>query len=566
MTAPLTTVLAATAPARIPTPEVAWSALLPVVVLLVGGIVLLTIASLTRKTAATRWYAPYTVVVALAAAVSVAPLWARVNRWDTLLWWHIPASSPRGPFSTVAGAIGIDGFSLFVAVVICATVLLGALLGDGYLRREDLNGPEFYALILIAGAGGVIMAMADDFIVLFLGLETLSIAAYVLAAMHLRRSQSQESGLKYFILGAFSSAFLLYGIALLYGGTGSTSFIAIRNFFGGGVDAAGQPVAGNVPMHNGLILVGLALVIVGLGFKVAAVPFHSWSPDVYDGAPTPAVAFMAGAVKAAAFAAFIRVFVLTFSNYVTDWRPILIALAVLSMLVGSVLAIVQTNVKRMLAYSSINHAGFILMAVIAANPAGTSAVLFYLVAYAFMVAGSFGVVSLVSGRGDRRTSLSDYQGLSRSNPLLAGTLVVFLLAQAGVPFTSGFFAKFYAIDAIVEAKYAWLAVFAMATAVIAAVLYLRVIVAMYLTGTDADPPAVGRIPVGWSARIALGLCALFTLGFGLFPEFLVEQAQHGVPVLVEAPAPTPPPAGTGESTTTTRPPVASGLQLQPPGN
>jgi NADH-quinone oxidoreductase subunit N len=566
VTALLSTVLGATpAPVRIPTPQVAWSALLPVVILLVGGIVLLTIASLTPKGPNTRWYAPYTVVVALAAAVSAVPLWARVNRWDTLLWWDIPASSPRGPFSTVAGAVGIDGFSLFVAVVICATVVLGALMGDGYLRREDLNGPEFFALLLIAGAGGVIMAMADDFIVLFLGLETLSIAAYVLSAMHLRRAQSQESGLKYFVLGAFSSAFLLYGIALLYGGTGSTNFIAIRNFFGVNVGSSGQPAAGNVPIHDGLILLGLALVIVGLGFKIAAVPFHSWSPDVYDGAPTPSVVFMAGAVKAAAFAAFVRVFVLTFSNYVTDWRPILIALAVLSMLVGAVLAIVQTNVKRMLAYSSINHAGFILMAVAAANAAGTAAVLFYLAAYAFMVAGSFGVVSLVSGRGDRRTSLADYKGLSRSNPLLAGALVVFLLAQAGVPFTTGFFAKFYAIDSIISAKYYWLAAFAMASAVIAAVLYLRIIVAMYLTGTDQDEPAVGRIRVGWSARVALGLCVLFTLGFGVFPEYLVEQAQQGVPVLVESPAPTPPPPGTGEpSTTTTTTPVAN-PQLLPGG-
>jgi NADH-quinone oxidoreductase subunit N len=551
-------------PARIPTPEVAWSALVPVVVLLVGGIVLLTIASLTRKGPATRWYAPYTAVVAIVAAASVMPLWARVQGWNTLLWWDIPASSPKGPFSTVAGAVGIDGFSLFVTVVICATVLLGALLGDGYLRREDLNGPEFYALLLIAASGGVIMAMADDFIVLFLGLETLSIAAYVLSAMHLRRAQSQESGLKYFVLGAFSSAFLLYGIALLYGGTGSTSFIAIRNFFGTGVGPTGQPTPGNVPMHNGLILMGLALVVVGLGFKIAAVPFHSWSPDVYDGAPTPSVAFMAGAVKAGAFAAFVRVFVLTFSNYLTDWRPILITLAVLSMFVGAVLAIVQTNVKRMIAYSSISHAGFILMAVSAANAAGTSAVLFYLAAYAFMVAGSFGVVSLVSGRGDRHTSLSDYRGLSRSNPLLAGALVVFLLAQAGVPFTTGFFAKFYAIDAIVQAHYSWVAVLAMVSAVIAAVLYLRVIVAMYLTGNDADEPAVGRIRVEWSARVAVGLCVLFTVGFGLFPNYLVEQAEHGVPVLVEPPAPTPPPAGTGEPTTTTTAP-SSGLQLRSPG-
>ena len=543
--------IAAAAPVRIATPEVAWRALLPVVVLLVGGLLLLTFSSFSRKRPTTRWYAPYTVGVAVLAGLTILPLWARVQRWDTLLWWHIPASDPRGPFSTVAGAVGIDGFSLFVAGVICATVVLGALLGDGYLRREDLNGPEFYALLLIAGSGGVIMAMANDFIVLFLGLETLSLAAYILSAMHLRRVQSQESGLKYFVLGAFSSAFLLYGIALLYGGTGSTSFIGIRNFFGAGVSPSGTAISGHVPMHNGLILMGLALVIVGLGFKVAAVPFHSWSPDVYDGAPTPSVAFMAGAVKAAAFAALVRVFVVTFPNYVTSWRPIVIALAVLSMAVGSVLAIVQTNVKRMLAYSSINHAGFILMALAANSARGTQAVLFYLFAYAFMVAGSFGVVSLVSGRGDNRTSLSDYRGLSASNPLLAGTMVVFLLAQAGIPFTSGFFAKFYVIDAVDDAHLYWLALVAMISAVLAAALYLRVIVAMYMTGEPGDEPAIGRVAVPWSARIALGLCVLVTLGVGIFPELVVDQAQHGVPVLVEPPPPTPPPAGTGEPTSTT---------------
>ena len=561
------TLLAADAPVRIPTPQVDWRALLPVVVLLVGGLLLLTFASLTRKRPTARWYAPYTIAVALVAGLSVLPLWARVQGWDTLLWWHISASDPRGPFSTVAGAVGIDGFSLFVAVVICATVVLGALFADDYWRREDLNGPEFYALLLIAASGGVIMAMADDFIVLFLGLETLSIAAYVLSAMHLRRAQSQEAGLKYFVLGAFSSAFLLYGIALLYGGTGSTSLIAIRNFFGTGTTATGVATLGNVPMHGGLILMGLALVIVGLGFKVAAVPFHSWSPDVYDGAPTASVVFMAGAVKAAAFAALVRVFVVTFPNYVTSWRPIVIGLAVLSMAVGSILAIVQTNVKRMLAYSSINHAGFILMAISANSAQGTQAMLFYVAAYAFMVAGSFGVVSLVSGRGDNRTSLSDYRGLSRSNPLLAGTLVVFLLAQAGIPFTSGFFAKFYAIEAVDEAHLYWLALVAMVSAVIAAALYLRVIVAMYMTDEPTDEPAVGRVRVGTGARIALGLCVLVTLGVGFFPEVLVDPAQHAVPVLIEAPAPTPPPAGTGEipGPTTTLVPSLPGQPLPSSG-
>jgi NADH-quinone oxidoreductase subunit N len=553
------------APPRIATPQIAWSGLLPIVVLLVGGIVLLTIASLTRKGPTTRWYAPFTIVVALAAAATALPLWARVQSWDTLLWIDMP-DSPRGPFSTVAGAIGIDGFGLFVAVVVCATVVLGALIADDYLRREGLNGPEFYALLLIAGSGAVVMGMADDFIVLFLGLETLSIAAYVLSAMHLRRAQSQEAGLKYFVLGGFSSAFLLYGIAMIYGGTGSTSFVDIRNYFGATVSASGASVPGHVPINGGLILIGLALLVVGLGFKVAAVPFHSWSPDVYDGAPTPSVAFMVGAVKAGAFAALVRVFVLTLPNYVTDWRPIIIALAVLSMFVGSVLAIVQTNVKRMLAYSSINHAGFILVALAAASPAGTSALLFYLAAYAFMAAGSFAVVSLVAGRGDSRIALSDYRGLSKSNPLLAACFVVFLLAQAGVPFTSGFFAKFSVIGAIADSGLYWLGVVAMVTAVIAAALYLRVVVVMYLAGGehgDTEEPATPKVRVGLAARIALAACVLVTIGVGVLPDTLVPLTQKATPILIEAPAPTPPPPGTGDpaSTTTTTPASSSGLDL-----
>ncbi len=539
MTSLVSGVLAVDSTARIATPQVAWRALLPIVILLVGGIVMLTVASLVRKRPAARWYAPYTVVVAVAAGLSAVPLWARVQGWDSLLWWDLP-SSPRGPFSTVAGAIGVDGFGLFVAGVICAAIVLGALLADGWLRREGLNGAEFYALLLIAGSGGVIMAMANDFIVLFLGLETLSIAVYVLSAMHLRRVQSQESGLKYFVLGAFSSAFLLYGIAFVYGATGTTSFIGIRNYFGPPVQGLGGVVTGgNVPVHGGLLVVGLALVLVGFGFKVAAVPFHSWSPDVYDGAPTPAVAYMAAAVKAAAFAGLVRVFVLTFPNYVTDWRPIVEVLAVLSLLVGAVLAIVQTNVKRMLAYSSISHAGFILMALVAASPTGTSAVLFYLAAYTFMVVGSFAVVGLVAGRGDNRTSITDYRGLARSNTGLSLALTIFLLAQAGVPFTSGFFAKFYAVDAAVESRLGWLAVVAMVSAVIAAFLYLRLIIAMYLT--PSDEPATGRIKVPLGAKLAIGMCLLVTIVVGLDPNAFLVPARSGVPYLVAPPAATPPP-------------------------
>jgi NADH-quinone oxidoreductase subunit N len=535
--------LAATKVARVATPQVAWRALAPVVILLVGGILLLTIASLTRRRATTAWYAPFTALVAVVAALSIVPLWARVQAWDKLLWIDLP-SSPRGPFSTVAGMVGIDGFSLFVAGVVCASVFLAALLAGSYLRREDLNGPEFFALLLLAGAGGVILAMANDFIVLFLGLETLSLAAYVLTAMHLRRAQSQESGIKYFVLGAFSSAFLLYGIALVYGATGSTNFIAIKNYFG---VTAGGSVAGAVPVHDGLLLVGLALIIVGLGFKVAAVPFHWWTPDAYDGAPSPSVAFMAGAVKAAAFAAFVRVFVLTFSNYVSDWRPIVWTVAVVSMVFGAVMAIVQTNVKRTLAYSSINHAGFVLMAVGAASATGNSAVLFYVFAYAFMVAGAFGVVGVVSRKGDGRVNLDDYRGLSRSNAVLAGVMAVFLLAQAGIPFTSGFFAKFYAIDAVVGRHADWIAVIAMLSSAVAAFLYLRIVVVMYLGPTD-EVPASPRLPIPIGTKLALAICFVVTLGVGIAPDTVVSLTDHGRPYLDEPPPPTPPPTGSASGT------------------
>ncbi len=278
-----------------------------------------------------------------------------------------------------------------MTIVICAAVILTALIADDYLRREGLDGPELSILVLLSASGGVIMASANDLIVMFLGLEILSIAVYVLAAMHRKRLSSQEAGVKYFVLGAFSSAFLLYGIAFVYGGTGSTNLVRIVDYFSTSVVAS-----------NGLILAGLALMLVGFGFKVAAAPFHWWTPDVYQGAPSPVVAFMASAVKAAGFAGLLRVFYLGFDSWQDDWKPIVFALAALTLLVGSILAVVQTNVKRMLAYSSISHAGFMLVGVQVATGLGVAAVLFYLAAYTFMVAGSFAVVTLVGRAGDGR--------------------------------------------------------------------------------------------------------------------------------------------------------------------
>ena len=507
-------------------PSVDWSALLPMLILLVGGLLVLTFSSFLRGKAPRGLFSTVTVAIAVAAAISAVPLWARVQNWSSLLWWDLSPSQP-GAFSTVGGAVGIDGFGIFVIITLCAGVILAALLANAYLRREDMEGPEFYVLMLISAAGGVIMAMSNDLIVLFIGLETLSIAVYVMAGMHLRRSQSQESGMKYFILGAFSSAFFLYGIAMIYGATGSTNLVEIKNF-----------MSQVVPVQNGLLLIGLGLLLVGLAFKVSAVPFHAWSPDVYDGAPTPAVAWMAAGVKAAAFAGLVRIFVLTFSNYGSTWKPMIYALAILSMVVGAALAIVQSNVKRMLAYSSISHAGFILMAVQAGSEQGNSATVFYLAVYTFMVAGSFGIATLVGGRGDGNHQLSDYKGLSRSNPQLAIAFTILLLAQAGIPFTAGFFAKFYAITAAVNAHSTPLAIVAMVSAVISAFLYLRVIVAMFMSGGDdgndgPEPAHSTRIRIPLSAGIALTICVVVTIGYGIVPDLLVNPARDAQPALVQ---------------------------------
>ncbi len=550
--------------APVATPTVLWAAVLPILVLAVGGLLLLTISSFLKKGAPKGFYTLYTVVVAGLAMASAVPLWAKVNGWTEIawwdfrdLWWQSTPTAP-GPFSTVGQAIGVDGFGVFVTFLICVAVVLAALLNDDFLRREGLDGPETYALMLFSACGGVIMAMADDLIVLFLGLETLSIAVYVLAASHLKRAQSQEAGLKYFVLGGFSSAFLLYGVAMLYGATGTTNMVEMKDF-----------LAGTIPTENTLLLLGLALMLVGLAFKVAAVPFHTWSPDVYDGAPTPAVAFMASGVKAAPFAALVRVFLVAFGQYATDWRPVVYSLAVLSLVGGSILAIVQTNVKRTLAYSSVSHVGFILIAVEAATAKGISAVLFYLAAYTFMVAGSFGVVTLVGRAGDGHHTLEDYRGLGRTNPLLAGVFTIFLLAQAGVPFTVGFVAKFYAVVAAVDAGSTVLAVVGMVSATIAAFLYLRIIVAMYMTegddgGSDFPARRAQRIRIPFASGLSLLLCLVVTLGFGLFPGPLTDLSAAGTPALVREPTPieTRPSAGPAGGETTLTPDELERLQQQ----
>jgi NADH-quinone oxidoreductase subunit N len=429
---------------------------------------------------------------------------------------------------TLAGAIGIDGFSLFATFVICAGTFLAILFADGYLAREELTGIEVYVLFLLSAAGAVVMASANDLMVMFLGLEIMSIAAYVLAGIHTRRARSSEAALKYFLLGGMSSAFFLYGIALVYGATGSTHIASIIDFLSAHI------------LSNDLLLIGgIMLLLVGFGFKVAAVPFHSWAPDVYQGSPTPVSGFMASAIKVGGFVGFLRVFMLAFPMYRLDWQPVVYVLAILTLVVGATLAVVQTDVKRLLAYSSISHAGFVLVAVEQASQAGTSAALFYLAAYTFMVAGSFGVVGVLSRKGDGHTSLSDYTGISATEPLLAFLLTVFLLAQAGVPFTVGFVAKFEVLAAAVAGGSWPLALVGMLSAVVSAFLYLKIIITMYSTEDEAtDAPAADappRVVVPWGTKLGLGLAFVFVIGVGIIPGPITNLAQKAVPHIIAAP-------------------------------
>jgi NADH-quinone oxidoreductase subunit N len=485
-------------------PEIAWFALSPLLVLVAGALTMLVVGALTPRWP-NGWYA-----VASASVFGAAGVLAMVQ-WDDI--------SDNGVATLVDGAIAFDTFAMLVTIVVCAAGLLVTLLADGYLRGTPNDGPEIYALLQVAAAGGIVMGSANDFIVLFLGLETLSLAFYVLTSMDRRRSASAEAGIKYFVLGGFASAFFLYGIAMVYGATGSTNISEMVATLQSTIDLSGPDT---------FALLGLAFMLVGLAFKVAAVPFHMWVPDVYQGAPSPITAFMASAGKAAAFAAMLRVLVIALPFYRDDWGPVIWVLALLTLIVGSTLAIVQRNVKRMLAYSSVSHAGYLLVGVTAAAyragdeapGSGMPSVMLYLAIYAVLVIGSFAVVTVVARDGDVDTSLDAFDGLARRRPVLAIAFTVFLLAQAGVPFTSGFVAKFGVIQAAVEEESYVLAVAAMVTAVIAAFVYLRIMVAMWLT--DPADGATDRVPVPVSAAVAIALSVAFTIVVGVFPNWLID--------------------------------------------
>ncbi|MFD7028208.1 NADH-quinone oxidoreductase subunit NuoN [Streptomyces sp. NPDC059917] len=383
---------------------------------------------------------------------------------------------------------------------------------------------EVFPLMLFAVSGMLIFPAADDLLTLFVALEVFSLPLYLLCALARRqRLMSQEAAVKYFLLGAFSSAFLLFGIALLYGYAGSVSYSVIADVVDGTVQKIDPALAGTMG-NDALLLIGGALILMGLLFKVGAVPFHMWTPDVYQGAPTPVTGFMAAATKVAAFGALLRLLYVVLPGLRWDWRPVMWGVAIVTMLAGAVIAITQTDVKRLLAYSSIAHAGFILAGVIATSKEGVSSVLFYLAAYSFVTIGAFAVVTLVRDAGGEATHLSKWAGLGRRSPLTAAVFAVFLLAFAGIPLTSGFAGKFAVFKAAAEGGAGALVVVGVISSAIAAFFYVRVIVLMFFSEPKADGPTVAVPSLFTMTTIAVGVAV--TVVLGVAPQYFLELAGH----------------------------------------
>ena len=412
------------------------------------------------------------------------------------------------------GMVVLDGFSVFVNALLLVSGLLGIALAYGYVKRMGLERGEYYTLMLFSISGMMLMAQAADLITVFLALELLSLPLYVLSAFARPKTDSEEAGLKYFLLGAFASGFVLYGIALVYGATGSTSL-------------SGIVAAASTGTSSLLLTIGAALILVGLGFKVAAVPFHMWTPDVYQGAPTAVTAFMAAGAKIAGFAALLRVFATAFPSIATDMTPVLQAISALTMIVGNLIAISQSDIKRMLAYSSIAHAGYILMAFVPYGnpdvaPISIAAGLFYLVAYALTNFGAWGVVIALEQNEGKGLEITDYAGLGRKYPALAAAMTVFMLSLTGFPPTLGLVGKFYLFRAVLSGGYVGLAIIGVVTSLISAYYYLRVVVTMYMQ--DGEPETEREFWLGFTTAGA----ALVTVIVSLVPGVLFAWASEAV--------------------------------------
>lgn len=423
--------------------------------------------------------------------------------------WLLASGGARG--AVLAGALSADGLSLFLQALVLSVAIATVLLSPGYLRANGLERGEYYALMLFSVVGMLGLVASLELVSMFVALEIMSVALYAMAGLDRARPESQESALKYFVTGAFASGFLLYGIALVYGATGSTSLERVT---------LALAVAG--PEVLPIAVLGTALLLVGFGFKIASVPFHMWAPDVYEGAPTTVTGFMSAGVKVAAFGALLRVFGYGLDDLAAHWQPLVAVLAIVSMLVGNLAALAQRSLKRLLAYSSVAHAGYLMCALVAMPLLAGEAILFYLVAYAAVNLGAFGVIAALAKDGREPASVADLRGLAERRPALAAAFTVFLVSLTGIPVTAGFVGKFYLFGAAVASGWVVLAIVGVLTSVVSAYYYLRVVVAMYMEEPAGEDPWAALSP---AAVLALSLSAAVTLVFGLWPAPVLTLAR-----------------------------------------
>lgn len=479
-------------------PSIHYLALLPIFIFFGAALLLMGVSALRSRRLTTNVATATTVLACVAVLVVNFVQWSYVAH--------------HGPTTTIDHALVLDGFAVVATSVIAVGMLLSALVAHDWAIRERVTGVDYHVLALAASTGAMVMVQANDLVVIFLGLEILSLGLYVLVAFDRHRAASSEAALKYFLLGGFASAIFIYGAALVYGATGSTNVSSIGYFLGE-----------NVVLRPGLLYAGGALLLIGFAFKVAAVPFHLWSPDVYQGAPTPVTGFMASIVKVGAFAALVRVLLSALGTQMDTWRPILWMLVVLTSLLGASVALVQRDVKRLLAYSSINQAGFMLLGVWSASARGVAGTLFYVTSYAPVVIATFAVVTLVGGVGDQHHAIENYRGLARRQPWLGAALVVLLLSQLGAPLTVGFYAKYSVLVGAVDAGGGALALIALLSAAIAAYFYLRFALTLY---EESDDDSAQRVRVPLASGLVIGAGVVVAVLFGLWPGPLAAWAQH----------------------------------------
>jgi NADH-quinone oxidoreductase subunit N len=463
--------------------------------------------------------APVLVLSVFAMGVLVLDLWGGKNKtllmFVSLVGLLMTAISAfaKHPIPTFAftDSYTVDHLSLFFICIFTLSSALTILLSYEYNEREGIKVGEYYSLILLCTVGMILLASSTDMIMIFLGVEIVSICLYVLAGIRRDNTASNEAALKYFLLGAFATGFLLYGMTLVYGSTGSTNLFKIAEF-----------VKSDSAQSNPLLLMGIVLLVIGFGFKVAAAPFHMWAPDVYQGAPTPVTAFMAVGPKAAAFAAFFRIFSEAVPDLAPSWEILLCTIAVLSMVVGNLGAIMQTNIKRMLAFSSISHAGYLLIAVISKSSLSGSSLLFYMLSYAFTTFGAFGIIILLGRKGEENLELENYSGLAYKHPLMALSMTVFLLSLGGLPPFAGFVAKFYIFSAAIEEGFVTLVIIAVLNSAISFYYYLKIVVFMYMK----EPAGEFNISLTPMTLFVVIIGLIGTIELGIFPDTIISLTTH----------------------------------------